>query len=411
MVFENAPEVYGLPDEKILWAIATSGNVHISTRDIDGDGDLEIAICSTGEIYLIRGEDGKAVWRYPVEGVFHDKSLLTDCDGDSVLDVIALTGKVLLALSGSDGKLLWKFSQGDPHTDPSVYYGSKLLLGRFNSDDVSDVVIRTRDGFFAVDGKNGTAIWEVPHQKSSIINTVADLNGDGFDDVIGSIYKRGVLKIFNGHDGTLLQEFKFENPRNAAKYAVAKDVDLDGVLDVVFSYNGDITAFNLDKGKIWSVHLYDPTEHMGYGPPFDVVDLDADNKDEVVVVSRINEGTIFVLDSKSGEVKSTINLDHSLEEQYGFLDYNQDGYLDIAGVYHKDNKLRILSLKGAGAVLDEFRHFNAGVISGAFSTLPLIADFDADGKAEVAVSIRSILYVFRTPDECPKNAILWDKIR
>ncbi|GIX84799.1 hypothetical protein CDAR_490432 [Caerostris darwini] len=98
-------------------------------------------------------------------------------------------------------------------------------------------------GMLALDGKTGNEIWRhYSAHEIFAINCNADLNGDGTKDCLGGGRMAGFNAV-NGKDGTLLWEFDDQNAKidasNVYTPQYISDVDSDGVLDLVVIHGGD----------------------------------------------------------------------------------------------------------------------------------------------------------------------------
>ncbi|GIY96700.1 hypothetical protein CEXT_301362 [Caerostris extrusa] len=101
-------------------------------------------------------------------------------------------------------------------------------------------------GMLALDGKTGNEIWRhYSAHEIFAINCNADLNGDGTKDCLGGgrMAVSFCFNAVNGKDGTLLWEFDDQNAKidasNVYTPQYISDVDSDGVLDLVVIHGGD----------------------------------------------------------------------------------------------------------------------------------------------------------------------------
>ncbi len=176
----------------------------------------------------------------------------------------------LLALD-RDGQELWRVSSPghETYTTP--------VLGYFDDDEVPDVFATFQAGTWpaysssrslAVSGADGTVLWEATGGAGTTSgNVVADLNGDGLDEVIYGVTGPGA----GGLAATL---FVFD-PVARSSTAVAQldtalvaspllgDADMDGDLELVVVAT-DLASDNPD----WAALLYDtdwPAEGLRWG--------------------------------------------------------------------------------------------------------------------------------------------------
>ncbi|GFT02758.1 uncharacterized protein TNCV_879611 [Trichonephila clavipes] len=98
-------------------------------------------------------------------------------------------------------------------------------------------------GILALDGKTGNEIWRhYSAHEIFAVNCNSDLNGDGTKDCLGGGRMAGFSAI-NGKDGTLIWEFDDQNAKidasNVYTPQYISDVDFDGVPDLVVIHGGD----------------------------------------------------------------------------------------------------------------------------------------------------------------------------
>lgn len=140
-----------------------------------------------------------------------------------------------------------------------------------------------RDGVFAVNGDDGELLWG-KHVAGGLDRVeVADLNGDGVDDVAAIGQARAVY-LFNGRDGALVS-----NPKMVEGEATDIDVgDItgDGLADVaVVTADGIVAAFRGgDYARVWSRNVEDSS--FDYLGAVEVADVDGDGVSEVAVAGH-----------------------------------------------------------------------------------------------------------------------------
>lgn len=194
---------------------------------------------------------------------FIGSPVLVDITGDKTKDIVINTvdGR-MLAINGANDSLLWElqFPGTEAYTIPAVGY--------FNGDSIPDLFANFAIGTFPrlnwsvrfmVDGKTGQIAYRdtIPaFQYASPV--VADLDGDGFDEVI---VNQGALKRKQFEDVYYSNLLAFDFRRNT-RYALGDtlratnlastpwigDMDNDGRLDIIYTaVNYHDTKFDLSK--------------------------------------------------------------------------------------------------------------------------------------------------------------------
>ncbi len=202
----------------------------LAVGDVDGDGDMDIAVGNWGEQNAVYLNDGLANFEYYTDTV--------DCASPRV----------------------WCFGPGDDRT-------TALALGDMNGDGSLDLVAgnygeqnhvhlndgtgfaETRDFGFGLDNTNGVA--------------VGDMDGDGGLDIVTANDNLGTWNSVFINDGTgqfgwTAPRRTFGRPIDSSRALALGDVDGDGTLDIILS--------NYFQQVIY-VNLLRVPERLSNGPP------------------------------------------------------------------------------------------------------------------------------------------------
>ena len=158
---------------------------------------------------------------------------------------------------------------------------------------------------------------------------VADLNGDGFNDLVsGSAQNDGVLVWFGSAGGEWTQQIVSEESPGAIGLAV-EDLDGDGLLDIAATADSELHVFYNGGGELpyWEKE----TAGSGYESLHDVesVDMDSDG-DFDLVVSDYDGDRLFWLRNE-GSSWTDLTIDSVIDypcKQYP-SDINGDGNMDV----------------------------------------------------------------------------------
>ncbi len=345
--------------------------------DLDGDDRPELVVAApNGTVTATRLTDGATVWRRDLGNVAIQASpVVTDVDNDGQVDVVAATmdGRVVM-LNGQNGGVRRTFRQGAPLFCPSG-------------------VDCRPDGFYATP-------------------VIADVNGDGRNDIIAPSYDHTVYAWSWG--GTLLWRSFLHDTLWSSPAAV--DIDKNGSLEIVLG--GDIYAGNPlgvpQGGLLWVLKGSNGARFPGYPKSLPgqtiwsspaVADIDGDTRLDVVVGTGNNgpfgDGSAarrlwaFTLATRQNLPGWPAAMPGRVVGQPAVGDIDNDGRLEVVagseGGY-------VTAVEHNG--VRKWATCNAAATSACSSGLPThggvaIADVDNDGNQEVVSAQSQRLRVYR----------------
>lgn len=243
-------------------------------------------ISSPGQL-IIAGEPSKHLVTSTFEGVF---SLdFCDFDGNGSVDVLggAMSDASIRWWSNTDGS----GTQWTQYQIASMPMVRRATCGDIDSDGDWDVAACGNGGIVIwVENTDGAGTGWTVHSVTSVGTDVyyldcADLDGDGWMDIVTAEYYANRIVWWRNTDGTggSWQEIPVDGASNPY-FVETSDMDLDGDPDIVASLFGDMACFwweNLDgQGTSWSPHqiggmLMDPRY-------LDPADMDGDGDTDVL---------------------------------------------------------------------------------------------------------------------------------
>lgn len=307
-----------------------TGPSSIAVGNIAGTGaaDLAVANYNSGTVSVfLQTSPGSGKYQAAVNyttGGAPNEIALADVNGDGKLDIIvadnATVGRIVIL--PQDPANPGKFLAAVPLATPNPASG--LTVGDLNGDGKMDIVAATSDG----NGNNGALIvfYQNPTSPGSFLPAVtvaagaqpitariADMNGDGFADLVAAnlgagtdgVGSSGVSVVLQDatHPGTFLTPVTYP-AQSGTTHLVVADIDGDGLPDVVTANLGPSPT-----GSI-SVLLQDPanrgtlkaaTSYGGDGQPIcvAVADINADGRPDIVVADG-NTATIYTQTTTPG---------------------------------------------------------------------------------------------------------------
>ncbi|MBP6471172.1 MAG: VCBS repeat-containing protein [Chloroflexi bacterium] len=369
----------------------------MTAGDLDGDGRAEIVITADdtinfGTLFVFRGDgadtgDGDPIlWSHNFGGgafrTWVSSPAIAELDGQPGAEVIVAAGSALWAFH-ADGSTYW--------TVPTASIFETLTapaVANLDLDPEPEIVVNLGNTF-EVREHDGTLAWSTTYAPHANPPVLADLNNDGFQDIILTGWDDSVL-VYDYNAGTpqLLWTAVLTSSMAGTFGAPAvADIDGDGAPEVMVSHYGALTALNGEDGSpLWTTPL-DPGNPGGVS----VADLNGDGAMDILTGMRYEFapgrfGMLYALNADGSLLWSVIAEDSSSANNAAALDLNGDGAYEVAW-NGKEQGFTIYN--GAdGAVL-----FNEPLANSATGTdYPLFVDVDADGYAEVIVpTIRGIV--------------------
>lgn len=291
--------------------------------------------------------------------------------------------------------MIWRF--GEP-TNPTFKNSRGVTLADLDGDGVDEIIFGIWNTLYALKG-DGTVLWEKPVSGSILLPpTVVDLNGDGNLEIIvntGGIPAAGRVYLLDSQGNDLPGwPLNFDNHWMINAPAAA-DVDGDGILDIVTGERvsgtqGFLHAIKMDGTPInsnWPVEL---PATPGFTPS--IADVNNDGTPNVVISA--SSGGLYVFDNQGQVLPGFPVVDPNVKYSYQspiLADLDGDDFLEIIGSNHGDSPgFYAMNYDG---------NYKAGwpiATSGWTYSPATVIDIEDDGVLDVFMSDR---YTSSTPGE------------
>lgn len=256
--------------------------------DVNGDGFLDFVIqneLTSTAVYLNNGLGtfGTPIFYAQPEPGF---IVLGDLNGDRRLDMV--TGNAVYHNTGPSFNLITTLNTTGP-----------LALGDVNDDGSLDIVMGVYDDFNAIYFNNGTGGFHpAPNQNFGRFKDyttsveLADLNGDGYTDIMTSHENNRPSKYFlNNGFGEFIQEYAFGGEYDNSAVSLA-DLDNNGTLDAIVTVKERPNFYYLNEGGGgFSFNI--PLAETGYSRDVALGDIDGDGLLDIVVANYAEDSFIY----------------------------------------------------------------------------------------------------------------------
>lgn len=353
--------------------------------DLDGDRVPEVIFNANirgnwrdGALRAIRGDDGTDFWTVedPLYRLNGRSSIAAgDIDGDGSVEIFALSrGNPIDTMNSkifcfnADGSFRWEArdSGGTPVRYVVVNGGPTIadLDGDGFSEIIVGAVIIDHTGLVLNDngpteGTNGSYTGGLP--------AVADIDLDTVPEIVTG------ARAWEA-DGTLIWDSAAAYGTRDGYPAIA-DFDLDGSPEIVVVGSGYVHILNSADGSPYWTPAAIPGGGIG-GPPT-VADFDGDGFSEIGVAGA-DSYSIYDPDGPSPVLWSHATQDHSSNATgSSVFDFEEDGVAEV--IYCDECFMRVYAGQ-TGDILLEIMNSSMTI-----HEYPLVADVDGDGNSEIVV--------------------------
>ena len=326
---------------------ATAGNnpSYLATGDLDGDGDLDLAITNgdnssgnSSSTVSIRLNTGLNSGTYaggsevPV-GKNPGGVVLGDVDNDGDLDLLVInTNSIMVNVRLNTGN--GTFVNG---TDVAKIQGFDLTLGDVDADGDLDLVTASF-GAIAVRLNNGSGVFDatvtndLPAGTATYGVALGDIDGDGDLDLVASDGDNNLVRVYSNNGSGSFTATATISAYSAYNAVALADTDGDGDLDLLvnefFNYATEIfTNSGVNSGSFVSTSTR--VSASNYPSYLAVGDVNSDGTLDLLITNSI--GTVSVALNTAGTFGTPVQYSNggTSPNNIALGDVNGDGTLDF----------------------------------------------------------------------------------
>ncbi|MEN8224001.1 MAG: FG-GAP-like repeat-containing protein [Bacteroidota bacterium] len=329
-----------------------------------------------------------------------------------------------LGISNQEGDGFWFYhnDDGDGFTNItstgglSGLGGNKIIIAEVTGDEFNDLVLRTRSGTQYLFESNGDGtfnnITSAAGVSSAAIYNIADFNNDGYTDML-SVANNNFSILYNNGDATF-QSAQIISSYDSFFGVAILDYDRDGFMDIYHTTYGDqanMLLQNNGDGTFTNTTSQAGVQYNDGAHGIDVGDFNNDGWVDIYLGSYSNLNCALFQNNGDGTftnvASSTGTSGHNDTRTVAFVDYNNDGWLDIFSSHHNFYSYSNTMLRNNGD--DSFTEVAASLgISGEWIGDYFgqgWADFNLDGAIDFFAAGHIDKYRLFKNNNCPGSSL------
>ena len=266
-----------------------------------------------------------------------------------------------------------------------------MATGDFNGDGKLDYAAGAWTGGVWVNLGNGDGTFGASVTTAGLAQTksieVADVNGDGLDDLI-TLADAGIRVLMSDGDGTFTQSDSFTVPGSYNHSMSAADFTGDGRVDFI-AQDGSTGNLYLyagnGNGTFSSAALIGNTAYA-YGSA--AGDVNGDGRNDLIVADI--SGTFLLTSQGNGTfVKTQVATGDT--RSVAVADLDGDGILDILSTVTGASMMKISKGNGDGTFASTGNYNFSSGLANEFYQKITVGDFNGDGLPDAAIAVREQL--------------------
>ena len=348
-----------------LWRLKSiAGHVDTSpgVADLDGDGILDLVLCSTKGRVLAVDANGHEKWTFDAKETISNPPTIA---GRPLRIYVMTNPGRIICLNAENGAEMWEYKMSSDF----LWGMTALAAADITGDGQIELIAADRGSHLVCLNTDGVPLWKTVHKSGfNTAPAVADLNGDGRPEILLGTTDMPLVCFSN--KGKELWHVKGGDP--VASSPIVYDLNNDETPEILLGEGDGLSVYDVGGVRKW--------HHPMKGQVHDAIaigDVDQDGQVDIVVVDLLGEVACL---TGGGELKWTAGVKQRARRSPAIADIDGDMKPEVIVGNYSD---ALYVFDGQGNLKEQVP------LNGGMNASPTVVDFRGDGRLSVICATTS----------------------